>query len=261
MVCPSCGARIDGQGKFCANCGAHLPEGAVPAPPPDYGAQFGAPPPPPPPPYGAPQYGGPPPPQYGAPQFGAPQQPYPPQPYPPQQFGGPQYGAPPQPYGAPPYGGAQWGVPTAATGAGGAPIAGLLAALGGVVAVASAWLPFANGLGASSALIDATDTKSLACGYYLIIGGVVAAFCGLLLLRRSVGPSSSHLLFGLGAIAGGILVVGVEVAAWRQVQDLLDTMNSFGGADSISFGIGLYLGAAAGALSAVGGLIGLAGRR
>jgi hypothetical protein len=277
MVCPNCGAQIDGQGKFCANCGAHLPEAPVAAQPPSFAAQFDA---PPPPPYGAPQYVGPQPPQYGGPpqpyapqQYGGPQYGAPPQQYgaPPQPYGTPQqpygappqpYGAPPQPYGAPQYGGAQWGPPAAATRVGGsAPIAGLLATLGGVVALASAWLPFTSGLGTTSALIDATDTKTLACGYYLVAGGVIAAVCGLLLLRRSVGPSANHLLFGLGAIAAGILVVAVDFVAWRQVQDLLDAMSTFGGSDGISFGIGLFAGVGAGILSALGGLLALSGRR
>ena len=33
MVCPRCGAQIDGQSMFCATCGARIPEALLPPPP------------------------------------------------------------------------------------------------------------------------------------------------------------------------------------------------------------------------------------
>jgi hypothetical protein len=44
MVCPSCGAQIDGQGKFCATCGARSPEAVLAAPPSDFAAVLPPPP-------------------------------------------------------------------------------------------------------------------------------------------------------------------------------------------------------------------------
>lgn len=86
MVCTSCGSQIVGQGKFCATCGARLPQAAAVPPaaatPPDWSRTV--PPPPPAAPYGSPQYleAGQFPAQYSAPQ------------YPAAQYGAPQYAAP-----------------------------------------------------------------------------------------------------------------------------------------------------------------------
>jgi hypothetical protein len=244
MVCPSCGAQIDGHGKFCAVCGAQLPEAA--APPPAWSQPVALPPAPPPAAYNAPQYA-PPPAPYAAPQYGAP---------PPPPYGPPGYGAPQ--YGAPAYGGGTWGAPYAASRPGGsAPLAGLLALAGGAAAVASAWLPWATFMDTSTKLIDSTDTSRLECGYYLVAGGAIAAVCGLLLLMRT----GSLQLFGLGALAGGILVVVVEVMTYNQVNQFSDLANLYGGSAGISYGIGFYLGIGAGVVGALGGLAGLVSRR
>jgi hypothetical protein len=243
MVCPSCGAQVDGHGKFCAVCGARLPEAA--APPPTW-TQPAAAPPPPPAAYGGQQYGAPPAP-YAPPQYSAP---------PPPPYGAPGYSAPQ--YGAPAYGGGSYGAPyAAARPAGATPIAGLLALVGGLAAVASAWLPWASFMGSSTKLIDATDMSRLECGYYLAIGGAIAAACGLLLLFRTSGMQA---LLGLGAIAGGVLVVAVEVMTYNQVNQVSDLANLYGGSSGISYGIGFYLGIGAGAVGALGGLAGLASR-
>lgn len=246
MVCPSCGAEIVGHGKFCAVCGTQLPEAAAPAP---AWSQPAAPAPAPPPAaYGAPQYA-PPPAPYPAPQYGA----SPPPPYGAPGYGAPQWGAPP----APPYGGT-WGAPyTASKPASSAPLAGLLALAGGAAAIASAWLPWATFMGTSTKLIDATDTSRLECGYYLVAGGAVAGVCGLLLLMRIGGMQA---LLGLGALAGGILVVVVEVMTYNQVNQLSDLTNLYGGSSGISYGIGFFLGLGAGVAAALGGLAALANR-
>ena len=245
MVCPSCGAQIDGHSRFCAVCGAHVPEAA--APPPAWSDPAALPPAPPPVAYGAPQYA-PPPAPYGAPQYGAP---------PPPPYGVPGYGPPP--YGAPVYGGGAYGAPYAASRSGGsAPLAGLLALAGGAAAVASAWLPWATFMNESTKLIDATDTSRLECGYYLVAGGAVAAVCGLLLLMRT---GSLQMLLGLGALAGGILVVVVEVMTYNQVNQVNDLANLYGGSGGVSYSIGLFLGIGAGVVGALGGLVGLVSRR
>ena len=159
MVCPSCGSQIAGQGKFCATCGAKLPEAApAPAPVAPPAWSQAAPPPPPaqPPaaPFGDPRYpaAGQFPAQYSAPQYPAP------------QYGAPQYGAP------------QWGAPAAARPAmaGVMPIGGVLALAGGAVAIVAAWLPWMTGAGESLNAMDATNMAILECGYYLLIGGGIA---------------------------------------------------------------------------------------
>ncbi len=273
MVCPNCGAQIEGQGKFCPTCGTRLPE--VATQPPAWSAPTAPPPPPPPPAYGAPQYGAPPAPYgappapYGAPPapYGAPPAPYgaPPAPYgaPPAPYGAPPapYGAPPAPYGAPQYGAGQWGAPATSATATGLPIATLLVLLGGTVAIASNWLPFATALGVSTNLADATDASTLACGYYLLAGGGLVALCGLLLFRGDRTQAGGRVLPGLGAIAGGILILAVELTSYGQVKDIMDAMGAFGGTAGLTFGVGLYLGAVAGATGALGGLLALAGRR
>ena len=249
MVCPSCGAEIDGHGKFCAVCGAHLPEAA--APPPAWSQP--AAPAPPPAAYGAPQYA-PPPAPYPAPQYGAP----PPPPYGAPGYGAPGWGAPPA-APAPPFAGGTWGAPYAASRQGGsAPLAGLLALAGGAAAIASAWLPWATFMGTSTKLIDATDASRLECGYYLVAGGAVAAVCGLLLFMRTGGMQT---LLGLGALAGGILVVVVEVMTYNQISQVSDLANLYGGSGGLSYGIGFFLGAGAGVAAALGGLAGMANRR
>jgi hypothetical protein len=134
----------------------------------------------------------------------------------------------------------------------------LLALAGGIAAIASAWLPWATFMDVSTKLIDATDTSKLECGYYLVAGGAIAAVCGLMLLAR-VGNMSA--LLGLGAVAGGILVVAVEVMSYNQVSQVNDLSNVFGGSAGLSMGIGLYLGIGAGAVAALGGLAGLVSRR
>jgi hypothetical protein len=131
-------------------------------------------------------------------------------------------------------------------------MAGLRALLGGLVAIASAWLPWihdSSGLFSPRA-IDATNMADLACGYYLLIGGGIAAACGLLLLLRVGRSTILPMLLGLGAIAGGVLVVAVEVAAWGKTN----------GAVNLSISYGLYVGIGAGVVGALGGLIGLGNR-
>jgi hypothetical protein len=140
-------------------------------------------------------------------------------------------------------------------------LAALIALAGGAVAVGSALLPWAvSGSGDSYfKAIDVTDTSDLANGYFLIAAGAVAAVCGLLLLLGMARSSGLRLLLSLGAIAGGAIVLAVEYSAYNHVGDLTSSAASFG--YKISVGNGLYLGAAAGAVAVVGGVMGLLSKK
>lgn len=246
MVCSSCGSQIAGQGKFCATCGAKLTEAATaPAPvaPPAWSQAVPPPPPvaqPPAAPYGAPQFpvAGQFPAQYSAPQ------------YPASQYGAPQYGAP------------QWGAPAAARPAmaSAMPIGGVLALAGGAVAIVAAWLPWMTGAGESLNAMDATNMAILECGYYLLIGGGIAAACGLLLLLRLGNAPSLSMLLGLGAIVGGALVIAVEILAFGKLNDSINALNAYGYGTAVSLGFGLWIGIGAGVVAALGGVLSL-GRR
>jgi hypothetical protein len=150
---------------------------------------------------------------------------------------------PPAQYGAAPHAAPQYGAN---------PMAGLRALAGGLVAIASAWLPWINDSSGTFNLkpIDATDMSSLACGYYLLIGGGITAACGLLLLLRVGRSTSLPILLGIGAIAGGVLVVAVEAVAFGRINDTIN----------LSIGYGLYVGIGAGVVGALGGLLGLFNR-
>jgi hypothetical protein len=99
--------------------------------------------------------------------------------------------------------------------------------------------------------MDATQLSDLACGYYLLAGGIIAAAAGLLLLMK-LAPSLRSLL-ALSAIVGGALVIGVEIAAFNRINPLLSTYG-YGFADGLSLGYGLYVGVAGGVAAVLGGL-------
>jgi hypothetical protein len=139
-------------------------------------------------------------------------------------------------------------------------IAPLLALAGGAVAIGSAWLPWATSGSGDSYLkpIEMTkDMGDLANGYYLIAAGAVAAACGLLLLLGLVKTPGARMLLSLGAIAGGAVVLAVEYVAYGHVNDEITLY----GASMVSIGYGLYIGAAGGAVAAVGGVLGLVSKR
>jgi hypothetical protein len=263
MICPNCGTQIEKLGKFCANCGAPLGQTPPPPPPPPAPIAAAAPPPPPawaqtplPPPTSLPQPASPPPP--------------PPPPPPPANFETPppnwaQTPPPPPPppaqpsafYAAPP-------AALAASGGSGSLLPGFLAFAGGVVAIASAWLPWLTDSGTVTGTshwgrpIEATGADlGLANGDYLIAAGAVAAACGLLLLLRVARGSGSRLL-GLGAIAGGIGVVVVEISAYSKMTDLVKAVRAILGTEAgTAVGWGIYVGAAAAAVAILGGLLAL----
>jgi hypothetical protein len=144
--------------------------------------------------------------------------------------------------------------------AGTMPIGGVLALAGGAVAIVSAWLPWMTGSGASANAMDATNMAILECGYYLLIGGGIAAACGLLLLLRIGNAPSLPMLLGLGAIAGSALVIAVEVLAFGKLNDAVTAANAYGYGASVSLGFGLWVGIGAGVVAALGGVMSL-GRR
>jgi len=189
-------------------------------------------------------------PPYGAAPYGAPPAATPP------------YGAPAAPYGAPPYG-APPPYPALAVAAGGSgrnPTAGLLALIGGAVAIGSAWLPWS--MASSDPLqtaawgkpIEITSSAyGLANGNYLIGAGVIAAVCGLLLMIGVARSPSARMILGVGAIAGAVGIGAVEFSAYGQVSDQLKLF----GSDNIFYGFGLFVGAGAAAVAGIGGVVAL----
>ena len=183
------------------------------------------------PPYGAAPYHAPPP-AYGAP---------------PAPFRAATYGAPPVPYGTP-----------AATPPASAsnPLAGLLALIGGAVAVGSAWLPWYMAssdpmqTAAWGRPIDLTkELATLANGYYLIGAGALAAVCGLLLIIGAGRSPGARMLLGLGALAGAVGVGAIEFSAYGKVND-----------NGLTYGFGLFVGVGAAVFAGLGGLVGLTSR-
>jgi hypothetical protein len=144
--------------------------------------------------------------------------------------------------------------------AGATPIGGILALAGGAVAIVAAWLPWMTGSGVSVNAMDATNMAILECGYYLLIGGGIAAACGLLLLLRLGNTPSLPMLLGLGAIAGGALVIAVEVLSFGRLNDAVNAFNAYGYGSGASLGFGLWVGIGAGVVAALGGVMSL-GRR
>jgi MFS family permease len=173
----------------------------------------------------------------------------------------PQWAQTPPP---PPPPGAYYAAPPAAFGSSAGGMAGLLALVGGAVAIGSAWLPWMIIGGEWAKGIDATQSDmGLANGNYLVAAGAVAAVCGLLLVLGIARSPSMKLLLGLGAIAGGIGVCVIEAAAYMKVNDTISLYNSTGGLGSmmgVSIGWGIYVGAAGGAVAALGGLLALAAK-
>jgi hypothetical protein len=137
---------------------------------------------------------------------------------------------------------------------------GLLALVGGAVPIVAAWLPWMTGGGQSINAMDATDMAILECGYYLLIGGGIAAACGLLVFLRLGNVPNLSVLLGLGALAGGALVVAVEVLAFGKLNDAINAYSILGYSGAVSLGFGLWVGMGAGVLAALGGLMTL-GRR
>lgn len=161
------------------------------------------------------------------------------------------------PYAVPPYAAPAAG-PAAKTELG--RIAGLLALGGGLVAIASGWLPWVTYPWATLwSPTNSTDLSTLHCCYYLVAGGAIAAVCGALLLLRAGRGTRLPRLLGIGAIAGGALVIAVEVSAYSWINDFLN----IAAGDSVvpAMGYGLYVGVAGGLAGAIGGLLALAGRR
>jgi len=125
---------------------------------------------------------------------------------------------------------------------------GLLAVAGGLVAVATAWMPWEtiSGISVPNA-IDLAPGKDLANANYLIAGGVVAAVAGAALLLGLLRGRTANVLLGVAAILGGVLVIAVEGSVYSDLSDAIKA--------GASAGSGLYLGIVAGAAAIVGGAL------
>jgi hypothetical protein len=287
MFCPSCGTGIDKPGKFCASCGTPLPNvtpaaeqavAAVPPPPAkkaaaqakaapaeaaaleavaaeaaqaaaDQAAPVWAQTPPPPPAWSP-----------ATPPQQSPAQPPAVQPGP---FAVPQPGA--------------FGTPARRAGsASSGAMGGILALIGGGLAIGSAWLPWmitGDDLFSQdnwwkpidlpmpsdvSKLADTlTETGGLANYHYLFAAAGLAAVCGLLLLFVR---SDLRRLLALGAIAGAIGIGLVEYSAFGPISQTIDAANAFGSSVKVTMGFGLYVGAIGAVVAAIGGLRALLAR-
>jgi hypothetical protein len=108
--------------------------------------------------------------------------------------------------------------------------------------------------------IDATDPSVLHSGYYLLLGGGIAAAFGLRMLFRIGWSVNLPKLVAIGAIAGSVLVIAVEAVAYGWINDQITAYSADYGS-GFAMGYGLYVGLGAGVVSALGGLMGLIGRR
>jgi len=115
--------------------------------------------------------------------------------------------------------------------------------------------------GESRAGIDATGSDfGLANGDYLVAAAVVAAVCGLVLVLGLARNPGLKPLLGLGALVGGIGVCAVETAAYMKMNDYV-TLGSGLDVGTVAIGMGIYVGAAAGVVAALGGLMTLLSKR
>ncbi len=127
---------------------------------------------------------------------------------------------------------------------------GSLALAGGILAIATGWLPWETlgPLALNPMDSDVTSRSSdLANGYYLVGAAALAAICGLILFLANPRTSTFGVLLGIGAILGGALVLAVEAKAYSNMSPDVSA--------GASLGYGLYLGIAGGALAIVGGLL------
>jgi xanthine/CO dehydrogenase XdhC/CoxF family maturation factor len=135
-------------------------------------------------------------------------------------------------------------------------LGGLLALLGGAVAIGSAWLPWymASSDSFQTAAwftpIKVTDVSILENGYFLIGAGALAAICGLILLLGVARSPGARILLVLGAMAGAVGVGVVEYSAYRQVSDFISS-------SPFTYGFGLFVGAGGAGVAGLGGLVAL----
>ncbi len=269
MFCPSCGHDNLTPGKFCAKCGTRLPEEGLPqvenvsaaVPPPPIEAPIEVPEPfeaPAPPPWAPP----------AAPVAPAPvAAPIAPAPVMVQ----PVYIAPP----------AYAPVRAAGRPSSALRLGGFLALAGGAAAAGSAWLPslvigdevmkqdnwlkpwdkWADipwSMAGSSSAGDWSFTHP--SGHILVVAGVIAAVCGLVLMSGMARAIPARLLLALVAVAGAVAVLAMEYAAYGAMSDMIDAANKSTFSPLITMGFGLYVGAAGGAAAILGSLIALSGK-
>ena len=138
---------------------------------------------------------------------------------------------------------------------------GLLALVGGAIAVGSAWLPWfalSNDPMKTEAWVKPINVTGgdlgLANGNYLIAAGAVAAICGLLLILGIARTPGLRLGLAIGAIAGAVGIGAVELSAYQKVSE---SVTAFGSFSDLAIGWGLYVGAGGAVLAGLGGLAAL----
>jgi hypothetical protein len=279
MICPNCGHENVTPGKFCASCGKPLPEAAplptavvtaaVPPPPAEAAAKA---------PAKAPAV------EAAAVEAAPP----PAEPVEPAPAPAPVAAPPPAPAAAPVAAVAappavRAAAPVAAVAAppavratpgGGVPrglkLGGVLTLLGGLAAIAAAFLPW---LIVGDDLMKMDNWKKLVDygswdpgtlthpnGDYLAVAGAAAAVCGLLLALGLARALSFRFLVTLVAVAAGVVVLAFMYETYGAASDSLSLAGSNPLSPLTTMGFAIYVGAAGGLAVILGSLIALATR-
>ncbi len=240
MICPSCGLENEPSAKFCFSCGTRLP--AAKKPPSESAA---------------------------APISDPPAAPEP-EPTPPAAIpDAPAYVAPP-PVVQPVYPAAPIVARRKASGA--LTTGGFLVLAGGVAAAASTFLPWVI-VGQDllkpdnwSTLWDwpprTWDPASLSHpnGYYLLVIGIAAAVCGLILMSGLARARSARFLVALVAVACGVIAFAWQYQAFGSASSMVDVAGTFMGAQLTTMGFGTYVGIGGAIAIILGSMIALNGR-
>jgi hypothetical protein len=155
-----------------------------------------------------------------------------------------------------------------------APIAGILALVGGAVMAVASFLSWAEVSGGGTN-VSATGTDG-SDGWITLAAGVVVFIAGILLLRGSGRRAVAILALVFGLIGGGIGLYDALTAKDRVLDDAAEELASSTGSTTaqvralldaaidageitLSISVGLYLVIAGGALGVVGGVLGMRG--
>jgi hypothetical protein len=128
-----------------------------------------------------------------------------------------------------------------------------VALAGGAVALVSTGLPWETNGSASFTPLSpqiTSWTADLANGYYVVVGGALAALCGLALLLGMVKTLNALRIAAIAAIVGGALVIAANAMAYSHVSDAMK-------GTPIQMGYGIYVGFAGGIVALIGGALAL----